>query len=917
MFACSNGSVSVVSTSTFKAPAYSSKIKDGVTVDPRTTALKIEGQCDSKTKYIQYSLDSGVTWKDLVSNKGDDLDCSDRTFSFYISDLYKGYLGTVDFSSTENKTFMLRSMADGEFSDASSDLTIQYSPNWCTTFGNQSTACSADQGTFWASSMTFGTNITGNDGEPTITIPAGYYDGTQTSTITDTNLTAANIRSGVLVLGVTGSAPEPFASCTDDSLNSGQCSTAANRYVYTSNFGGRSSDCTSGLNSSACWTNTTNQYVTGSLGTTVSGTNGSLSTTIPVGYYNGSTSASMSDTNLAAANIKSGVSIFGITGTAPIPFASCTDNILNNSQCSTATNRYVYTSIYGGVTPAYADCSEDTGTINNSRCSTSTARYVSATLGSDVTIWTNLLATSEVDASINNGYYNGKSCKLTDNDLTAGNIKSGVDIFGVTGTLTPAYAACSEDSGTLNNSQCSTSANRYVASVAGSDITSWSGSGTTSITASIPDGYYNTKSITFTDADLVASKILNGIDIFGVTGSVVAAYSACSNNALNASQCSTATNSYVSTTLGGDITISGSTSSSITQGYYDGTKSCTISDANLIAANIKLSKTILGIAGTFDGIALTSNAYRNKATTPISQIAESSTYAGGDLPAGYRMVPTIATDDDGYLSANSSSPQVTLVLRNIVTGDEWNTGVPRIVCGKGINTSIANKIIDCSTQHSAKPSWDAGVAGKISWDGNINGNAGQGIWTLVSVYSSSLANGDLCDTTCKEVWRDDRTGLIWSDKLPIDNWCRASGNAEAADPSNLCNNITYQPNYPTAAESWCAEDGPTTMMEATGSGETWASSSYHDAKGGLGKTTAISVRWRLPTKYDYGAAENNGIRFVLPGMSDNNSAVFMEWTSTIKASDRSSAIAFDVHHGTSATGVRSNNTDAVTRCIGR
>ncbi len=51
-----------------------------------------------------------------------------------------------------------------------------------------------------------------------------------------------------------------------------------------------------------------------SLGTNVAGANGTLSATIPAAYYDGTTSCTMSDTNLTSGNIISGVTIFGVAG---------------------------------------------------------------------------------------------------------------------------------------------------------------------------------------------------------------------------------------------------------------------------------------------------------------------------------------------------------------------------------------------------------------------------------------------------------------------------------------------------------------------------------------------------------------------------------------------------------------------------
>lgn len=88
-------------------------------------------------------------------------------------------------------------------SDASSDLTIQYSPNWCTTLGTQRTACSADQGNFWAS-------------------------------VIDANLIAENIKTGISTFGVSGNAVPAYAACSEDSgtVNAAQCLLTAVKLLF-------------------------------------------------------------------------------------------------------------------------------------------------------------------------------------------------------------------------------------------------------------------------------------------------------------------------------------------------------------------------------------------------------------------------------------------------------------------------------------------------------------------------------------------------------------------------------------------------------------------------------------------------------------------------------------------------------------
>ena len=103
--------------------------------------------------------------------------------------------------------------------------------------------------------MALGSNFTGADGLLTFDVPDGYYSGVQ-ATAYDADLLAGNILDTVDIFGVTGSIP------------------------------------TQG---------------------DVTGADGSVSIVIPTGYYPGNT-ATASDVDLIAQNIKAGVTIFGVTG---------------------------------------------------------------------------------------------------------------------------------------------------------------------------------------------------------------------------------------------------------------------------------------------------------------------------------------------------------------------------------------------------------------------------------------------------------------------------------------------------------------------------------------------------------------------------------------------------------------------------
>lgn len=133
--------------------------------------------------------------------------------------------------------------------------------------------------------------------------------------------------------------------------------------------------------------------ITGTMpeGSDVSGSNALLSKLIPQGYYDGTKSCSMSDSNLVEGNIRSGTSIFEITGTLAAAYATCSDNGLNAAQCSTAPSRYVYTSAYGGRS------AEGVNVVNGTNASHGTT----------------------VSASIPDAYYSAKTCSFTDANLLA------------------------------------------------------------------------------------------------------------------------------------------------------------------------------------------------------------------------------------------------------------------------------------------------------------------------------------------------------------------------------------------------------------------------------------------------------------------------------------------------------------------
>lgn len=212
----------------------------------------------------------------------------------------------------------------------------------------------------------------------------------------------------------------------------------------------------------------------------------------------------------------------------------------------------------------------------------------------------------------------------------------------------------------------------------------------------------------------------------------------------------------------------------------------------------------------------------------------------------------------------------------------WSTNT----CGTA-QATIELRIADCAAHGTIGPG--------ATWDGSTKGQAGQGLWKLVA------RTGDVASSVGKEVWQDTQTGLLWSSKLTPTgtNWCKASGSnfitnnpSAEDDPNNYCDNATYQNTGvgPTVkAVSVCYEDGGVYFTDSDGAILT-------SGKAGLGLASTPSVRWRIPTVYDYLIADAHGLKFVLPDFTSG-----FEWTGTIYSA--ASVNAFGTNNTTAYTGI--------------
>jgi hypothetical protein len=621
---------------------------------------------------------------------------------------------------------------------------------------------------------------------------------------------------------------------------------------------------------------------------------------------------------------------------------------------STLKNNKTYTALYLTGTSQSVDLVEDFEEVvinyddsgeSNSLMDQSVSKICSQ--NDPLLVLSNIVGPSGVlQIPIASGWYEGSTMAIAnDANLTPANIKSGTTIFGVTGTLTSSsYSSCSTPGAQSN--ACTADSGTYWSSTVGTNVNGTNGT----LAMVIPTGYYTGSSFaTASDSNLLPAKIVSGVTIFGVTGTASTGFSPCTDEALNAGQCSTAANRYVYTsanggrsancaagfngsscwtnvpnqyvtgTVGGNITTWTNSSSTTTVdgtiplGYYPG-NSIAFTDADLLAANIKSGVSIFNVTGSYagGGVTLMSNMHRDKTTTQISPETEAVTNSGTAYPnadPGYRAIPKISKDDDGYTGGS-----VTLVSRT-----NWDTtcdagtgaggGSANSVCKCGQSGTIDQRIADCAG-HSV-------IGSNATWDGATKGNAGQGTWKLVT------RTGALSATKGREVWRDERTKLIWSSLVSTSlNWCKATGSnfitnnpSAEDDPSNYCDNATYQTTGVWSAGvnkaiSACFED-----IDDNSASDFFTTSDAgidNAGKASLSLSSTPRVDWRLPTIYDFKQADINGYRFVFPDTISNG---YYEWSASVYSNARAYAWVFYGANGDDSNVTRSINNPV--RCVGR
>ncbi|MFH1412773.1 MAG: DUF1566 domain-containing protein [bacterium] len=337
-----------------------------------------------------------------------------------------------------------------------------------------------------------GVEITGSLATQTLsdlndTVAAGNYAATTLSTV-DADLATANILSTKTIFGIAGDsnvvntstgtaiAGDLFNSkiawvdgssvtgtldlaCNDPTLFNGTDNKVATAYDGLGDGTNRwcitnTGDAVAGemLSGKKAWVD--GVEITGSLATQ---TLSDLNDTVAAGNY-AATTLSAVDTDLTAANILSGKTIFGIAGDSNVvntstgtaiagdlfnskiawvdgsSVAGTLDLACNDPALFNGTDNKVATAYDGAGDGTNRWCMSDSGDATVGQLPTGTIAWVD---GVAIT-GTGTKTLSAANSTVNAGYYAATTLETVDADLAAGNINSGTVIFGVTGTLSGA-----------------------------------------------------------------------------------------------------------------------------------------------------------------------------------------------------------------------------------------------------------------------------------------------------------------------------------------------------------------------------------------------------------------------------------------------------------------------------------------------
>jgi len=430
------------------------------------------------------------------------------------------------------------------------------------------------------------------------TVSKGVYNATTLSTV-DAELATANIKNGITIFGFAGSA---------DVHDISDATAVEAEVLDPETFYAVGGGIRTGTMPTVAIVAANDNY--------------------PAGYHAGNVGGlDAIDTDLATANIKYGVTIFGKAGSTDV--RDTTDANLTAAEAPTGKTFYAG----GGARKT----GSGTQTLNPAN--------------------ENVLA----------GYYAATTLSAVDAQLAVGNIKSGINIFGFVG------AATVQDISDANALVGDVKDPKTFYSVTGARKTGTMPTQTLNpANENVLAGYYAATTLSAVDAQLAAANIKSGINIFGFVGPAtvqdIADADAVLADVKNGKTFYSVTGGRKTGNLATVALAAGA--NAYPAGYHVGAASLTAVDGDLVTGSIKFGVTIFGVAGH------TNVRDVSDANALVGEVKNGRTFyaVGGARKTG--TMPTVALDPAlneypaGYHAGEASLTAVDaqLVQANIADG---------------------------------------------------------------------------------------------------------------------------------------------------------------------------------------------------------------------------------------------------------
>ena len=694
----------------------------------------------------------------------------------------------------------------------------------------------------------YGVNGTGLSGSVVLPAENKVLTGTAfgPGSVTTGSLTlplAANVRSSNGSYGVGGSGSSPsLLDCTDGGLT-GCVTSSTYKSMNLSAVGGATALAAStftggGLATSGdfeFWNSTgTRVVVTGSnllaaanikTGNTIFGVGGSYSGTAPATcavdggsncVVDGTSYVAATKANAVAGNIKSGVALGGVTGDYPsatnkLPAAAGTDLTNLNTQ------------MVSGASFQWFDASgtRRTGT-GDANIAVGNIKSGTAIFGITGTFGTSCTSDGQQSCLTSVSY---PAAKLGASYLDAANIKSGVTIGGIAGQYPSATYKLPASSGT---DLTSGAFNSLIAS--GSTFQWYDGSGTR---------YTQTG-----DANLAVGNIKSGTSVFGLTG-----------------------------TYGTACTSDGQVGCNTTTGY----PAAKVASTNLDVSNIKSGVTVGGVTGQYPSATYTLPGSSDPALTSATlntKLASASTFEWFDA-TGTRYTATGDTD----LTAAKVASGVTMFG---VTGSygpsctaDGQTACLSTSTYKAVNTSVLTAW-DIRTGKSA-----GGIAGSLDFYKNMS---------RLTTFNRTTGSGSSSSTTTADLYDaiDDYANNTTFPVTAPAAWRSATG----ANWTTTISNQKYKDEI--TGLSWARSDG---------NYRTWEEAVSYCISGiGSSGTYAGTNTWRLPTQKELMQAYVDGIWSLKSGLYlQGGPGGYFYWSATTMSDSPTDAWYVSLYNGFAST----------------